>query len=107
MLNNAYSCPLAQSNTGSFTEQELIKYNHHFSHKLKSSDNIFDLSALQNLYADYDQQDDYNLHNNKIHLLRVLLIGQNKILAIRKKEFISIQSSSYFELDIPPPLLDI
>ena len=106
MLNNVDSYSAKQSDTGQLPELIIFKYHHSFSYIIKSSESIFDLSALHNYYAGFDQQDDYDMHHNKMLLLRVLLTDQNKIPVLRNKE-ISIYSSSYFELDIPPPLLAV
>jgi hypothetical protein len=70
-------------------------------------DNIFAFPDMESCFAGSDQNDDHNFYHNKTILFRVLPSGQKKLLIPKKKIFISPHSSSYFELDIPPPLLDV
>jgi hypothetical protein len=71
------------------------------------ANDILDFPDMESSFAGSDQNDDHNLYHNKTILFRVLPAGQKKLLILKKEIFISPHSSSYFELDIPPPLLDV
>jgi hypothetical protein len=70
-------------------------------------DNIFAFPDMESCFTGSDQNDDYNLYHNKTILFRFLPARHKKLLIVKKELFISSHSSSYFELDIPPPLLDV
>ena len=72
---------------------------------LKSSNSNFNLTIFNNGCLEFDQDDNDNSNHNKNLSIHLLNSEKSKILRLREKEFIPKKSSSYFELDLPPPLI--
>jgi hypothetical protein len=71
------------------------------------ANDILDFPDMGSCFTGSDQNDDHHLYHNKTVLFRVLRTGRKNLLILKKEIFLSPNSSSYFELDIPPPLLDV
>jgi hypothetical protein len=97
LLNTGYAGQPGQSDAGSMAEKSIIGY----------TDDIFAFPDMESYFTGSDQNDNNTLYHSKTILFRILPSGHKKLLTIKKEIFISPHSSSYFELDIPPPLLDV
>jgi hypothetical protein len=71
------------------------------------ANDILAFPDMGSCFTGSDQNDDHHLYHNKTILFRILRTGYKNLLILKKGIFISPHSSSYFELDIPPPLLDV
>jgi len=98
---------MQQYTTDRIHEPSILTIQPFSSYKIKPADDIFAFPDMESYFAGSDQNDDHNLYHNKTILFRVLPTGHKKLLILKKEIFISPHSSSYFELDIPPPLLDV
>jgi len=105
LLNTEYSSPIKQNSKEHQYKLIINKYYRNLAYILKSSNSNFNLTDLNNSDLEIDQNDnDNSSHNNNISI-RILNSEKSKIFPLRVTEFITKKSSSYFELDLPPPLI--
>ena len=105
MLNTEYSTPIRQNRAENLHRSIIYKYYRNPIHILKSLNSNFNLANFNDGCLEFDQDDNDNSNHNKNLSIRLLNSEKSKISPLREKVFIQKKPSSYFELDLPPPLI--
>jgi hypothetical protein len=105
LLITESSSPIKQNRGENLHGSIICTFYSNLDYVLKSSNNNFDLTNLNYSYLEFDQDDNDNSNHNKYLSICILYSEKSKILPLREKEFIPKKSLSYFELDLPPPLI--
>ena len=105
LLNTEYSSPIKQNKTDNLHKSIIYRYHSNLIYILKSSNSNFNLINYNDSYLEFDQDDNDNSNHNKYLSIRLYNSEKSIILLLREKKYISKKSWSYFELDLPPPLI--
>lgn len=105
LLNIKDSSPARQNFAGYIFKSINNELYRSLTYKLKSSDSNFNLTNYNDSCLEFDQDDNDNSNHYKNPFIRLYSSEKSKIIPLREKKFIPKKSSSYFELDLPPPLI--